>query len=177
MQSLQYNSVCAGFFIIVCLCSDLISSVFPALSCCLLHLWSHPEGRCRTESVPLHVGDTQYVLYSVYSVLYIILYSIHYVIQYSNLLLRLCVCLQTTVHGLKLQKGRTWMLWRTCSTLKANSNSVLWRNLSPVQKHAQAWPISIMDVERIGHHKHCNDAWWSGYKMMWFILRRVHNGM
>lgn len=110
VQSLQYNSVCAGFFIIVCLCSDLISSVFPALSCCLLHLWSHPEGRCRTESVPLHVGDTQYVLYSVYSVLYIILYSIHYVIQYSNLLLRLCVCLQTTVHGLKLQKGRTWML-------------------------------------------------------------------
>lgn len=80
VQSLQYNSVCAGFFIIVCLCSDLISSVFPALSCCLLHLWSHPEGRCRTESVPLHVGDTQYVLYSVYSVLYIILYSIHYVI-------------------------------------------------------------------------------------------------
>lgn len=43
------------------LCSDLINSVFLTLSCGLLHLWSHLEGRRRTKSVPLHVGDTQYV--------------------------------------------------------------------------------------------------------------------
>lgn len=44
-----------------CLRSDLISRVFPALPCCLFHLWSHPEGWCWTESVPLHVGHTRYV--------------------------------------------------------------------------------------------------------------------
>lgn len=45
--------------LLVCLCSDIIISVFPTLTCCLLHIWSHPEGWCRTESVPLNVGDTK----------------------------------------------------------------------------------------------------------------------
>lgn len=66
-----------------CRCSDLISCVFPALSCCLLHLWSHLEGWCRTESVPLHVGDTRYlhlanacILWSLQCISYVILYLI-----------------------------------------------------------------------------------------------------
>lgn len=49
------------FVLMLCLCSDIISSVFPTLTCCLLHFWSHPEGGCRTESVPFNVGGTRYV--------------------------------------------------------------------------------------------------------------------
>lgn len=116
-------------FFMVCLCSDLINSVFPALSCCLLHLWSHPEGRCRTESVPLHVGDTRYV----HLVNASILWSLYY--NRLNSCGALCVCLQTTVHGLKLQRGRTWTLWRTCSNQKANSNSLWCHSLSLMHNH------------------------------------------
>lgn len=49
------------FFLLLWLWSDIIGSVFPTLTCCLLHIWSHPEGGCRTESVPFHVGDTKCV--------------------------------------------------------------------------------------------------------------------
>lgn len=81
---------CCDFFCFVCLfvykivfeCLDLISRVFPALSCCLLHLWSHPEGRCRTESVPLHVGDTWCVHLAIASKQYIhhIYYTTFYIV-------------------------------------------------------------------------------------------------
>lgn len=130
--------ICSQVFI-VSLCSDLISSVFPALSWCLLHLWSHSEGWCRTESVPLHVGDTQYVhpaKSSTHRSLQYILCTTQYTMQCTKFLC--LVCLQTTVHGLRLQRGRTWTLWRTCSTHKANSNSLLWHSLSPMHEHTHS---------------------------------------
>lgn len=66
-------------FLFMFLCSDLICGVFPALSCCLLHLWSHPEGWCRTESVPLHVGDTPYVHLANTSTVYSIYCTVYYI--------------------------------------------------------------------------------------------------
>lgn len=67
-----------------------------------------------------------------------------------------CVCLQLTVHGLKLHKARTWTLLTTCSIHKASCRS----HFAPVvchrvwaQWHTAIWKVKIMNAELYGCHR------------------------